>query len=87
MKTVTQHIHIGIEPDYRLYNKLWDMSKAVDGMNISQEEKDARNEELCHLSVLCNRPRFDDDGKGFGLVYKKLDALKHRYYPEYTFER
>lgn len=77
------HIHIGKEPNYILYGQLDDMCKEVRESSIREIEKRERLDELNALACLCNRPRFD----GCENIIKELDNLKHRYYPEYTYDR
>ena len=78
-----KHIHIGKEPNYILYGQLHDLRAEVRNMPFPEEEKRERLEELCGLTCLCNRPRFN----GCKNIIKELDNLKHRYYPEYTYDR
>ena len=78
-----KHIHIGKEPNYILYGQLHDMAEEVENIPFPEDEKRERLEELTGLTCLCNRPRFGDCEN----IIKELDNLKHRYYPEYTYDR
>ena len=80
-----KHIHIGKEPNYILYGQLQDLRAEVRNMPFPEDEKRERLEELCMLTVLCNRPRFE--GTGTRNIPVELDTLKHRYYPEYTYDK